>query len=357
MRSRLSRFFHTASGYGWKPAEITGDHFHQFHQELDQNAILKSAHRLAQEAAKAWNNLAAINPGLPTMEFALPKKREPYTFSWDKYPESLGREVRQVIEKMGCPDIMADDHRPPLKATTLGLWEFRLRQFAAALVHRGRKHADLTRLKDLCNLAAYRDGLIFFHDRASGKENLQVIGIAQTIYTITKHHIDIDPAELAKMRIILRRLSDQRKKGMTEKNKRRLAQFDAPRLRDGLLHLPLKLAHTARTNRASGHFSKERAAAMMMTAVAIELLLFTLLRIANPCVSRPEPSCPPPSCKRRVVDPHLHPRGGDEERRRDPLRIATTDSPDARRIHRGVPARSASVQPILVAVPGDEWRG
>src|SRR5258708_1987658 len=39
MRSRLSRFFHTASGYGWKPAEITADHFHQFHQELDQNAI------------------------------------------------------------------------------------------------------------------------------------------------------------------------------------------------------------------------------------------------------------------------------------------------------------------------------
>jgi hypothetical protein len=56
------------------------------------------APQLAQEAVKALNNLAATNPGLPPVEFALPKKREPYTFSWDKYPETLGREVRQVIE-------------------------------------------------------------------------------------------------------------------------------------------------------------------------------------------------------------------------------------------------------------------
>lgn len=185
-RSRLSRFFHTVSKYGWKPEEITGDHFHRFHRELDNHAIIKSAGRLAREAAKAWNHLAAANPRLPKVDFALPRKREPYTFAWDKYPETLGLEVKAVIKKMGTPDFLAEDHRPALRPTTLTLWEVRLRQFAAALVHRGRPHAELAGLEDLCNLTAFTEGLKFFWERAGKKENLTVIGMAQTIYTITK---------------------------------------------------------------------------------------------------------------------------------------------------------------------------
>lgn len=51
-RSRLSRFFHTASARGWKPEEITADHFWQFVEELEQKAVLKSPRRVAREAAK-----------------------------------------------------------------------------------------------------------------------------------------------------------------------------------------------------------------------------------------------------------------------------------------------------------------
>lgn len=133
MRTRLSRFFHTATRHGWTPEEITAEHFRQFHQELNGGAILKDAGRRVRETARQWNRLADRTPSIPHVDFALPKKREPYTFSWNKYPESLGREVRELLDRLGNPDFLSPDHRQALRPKTLGLREFQLRQFAAVI--------------------------------------------------------------------------------------------------------------------------------------------------------------------------------------------------------------------------------
>jgi integrase len=284
-RSRLSRFFYTATRRGWKPEEITAEHLWQFHQELSEKAIIKHPDRVTRETAKCWNNLADQNPGLPHVDFALPKKREPYTFGWDRYPETLGREIRELMHKLGDPDMFREDQSPPLRQTTLRLREFQLRQFAAAVVHRGRSPSDLMGLRELCTLDNFKEGLRFFYDRAGGKVTYQVLGIAETIYATAKHHPQTDLVEFEEMTKRINGLRSNRRKsgqsGLTEKNHRRLAQFDAPRNRDGILLLPQKLWRTAAQSRSSGHFSGERAAAAMMTAVSIELLLMCPMRVSN----------------------------------------------------------------------------
>lgn len=52
-----------------------------------------------------------------------------------------------MSERLGNPNFLSEDHRAPLKPRTLVAREFHLRQFAAALVHRGYGPAELRTLK------------------------------------------------------------------------------------------------------------------------------------------------------------------------------------------------------------------
>jgi integrase len=281
-RSRISRFFHTATRHGWKPEEITAEHFDEFLRELSDKAVIKHASRLVREAANVWNKLAAENAALPSVAFKLPRKREPYTFTWDHYPDTLGEGIRELLQRLGNPDFLADEQVPALRPQTLKLKEFHLRQFAAALVHRGHDPSELAELKELCSVDNFKEGLRFFYDRAGGRVTHQVAGIGETVYAIAKHSPQTDPVALKEMTKVINGLRRHMKKsGLTEKNHRKLAQFDAPQNRDGILLLPQRLHRIAVTNRASGHFSKQRAAGLMMTAVAVEILLMCPLRVGN----------------------------------------------------------------------------
>jgi integrase len=115
--------------------------------------------------------------------------------------------------------------------------------------------------------------------------NLQVSGIAETVYSIAKHHPRTDPADFTGMTKLVTGIRTEvrrhNRSGLTKKNHRKLAQFDAPRNRDGILLLPQKLHRTAVSGRLSGHFSRQRAAALMMTAVSVELLLMCPMRVSN----------------------------------------------------------------------------
>ena len=74
--SQRGRVYIHASKF-WKIDEISADHFREFHQELNGGAILKDAGRRVRETARQWNRLADQTPGLPHVDFTLPKKREP----------------------------------------------------------------------------------------------------------------------------------------------------------------------------------------------------------------------------------------------------------------------------------------
>ena len=128
---------------------------------------------------------------------------------------------------------------------------------------------------------AFKQGLTFFHKRSGDRITPQLFSIAHTIRVIGQYHADVAPDEIEEMKRITRRLLADRRPGLTDRNHRKLAQFDAPRIRDGIILLPQKLRAAAVSARESGHFSKRRAASVMLTAVAIELLLFCPMRISN----------------------------------------------------------------------------
>src|SRR5262249_14751049 len=102
-----------------------------------------------------------------------------------------------------------------------------------------------------------------------------VYDLAASLKALAKHHLQIDQAHLDRMTAIIRRL-DLGKTGMTEKNRRRLQQFDDPQKVEALIGLPFELMQIgARDPQA------HQAALQAQTAIAIGIDLVAPIRIKN----------------------------------------------------------------------------
>jgi integrase len=176
---------------------------------------------------------------------------------------------------------LSADDRLPLRPASIKTMDMRLRLFVTALVESGQKPEEITSLAQLCSLDAFKTGLKFLRDRA-GKVVYQVLGVADAVYGVAKRQLKDDDPTLREIKKLLKKLRrEMRQTGLSERNKMKLIQFDVRRNRDAILQLPLRLHAVAKAERASGHFSRQRAAGLMATAAAMELLLMCPMRISN----------------------------------------------------------------------------
>jgi len=117
-------------------------------------------------------------------------------------------------------------------------------------------------------------GLMFFYERAGSRMAAQVRAIALAIRSIVKHWLK-DHARVAE---IDRLLGENPRRGMSDKVKGLLRQFDDPANRNKLLELPETLFREARKLRATDPAAAGR---LFETALAIEMLLLCPMRIGN----------------------------------------------------------------------------
>jgi integrase len=281
-RWRLSRFFHTATKHGWAPGSITADHFRIFHTELEQSAIQKKTRVVVKQAVREWNKLAEVIEGISPVEYRLLHPRPRFTLRWEEYPPSFRQELDTFYKDLASPSFLSeDDNHRPLRPASIKTLNCRLRIFAAALVQRGQNPAELTSLAQLCSFEAFKTGLSFLIDRAGGIIP-QVLGVADAVYAVAKRDPTTDEVELDKLKKRLEKLRRElRRPGLSKRNIDKLAQFDVRRNRDAILQLPQRLRAIVKAERASGHFSRERAASLMLVAATVELLLMCPMRISN----------------------------------------------------------------------------
>lgn len=102
-----------------------------------------------------------------------------------------------------------------------------------------------------------------------------VINIAGTLKAIARHHVGADQSHLDEMAKIIRRIG-LRQQGLTQKNRARLRPLDDPKITGALLCLPATLM-----NLASREHRPQKAALLVQTAVAVEILEMTLMRMRN----------------------------------------------------------------------------
>src|SRR5262249_4405688 len=122
-----------------------------------------------------------------------------------------------------------------LSPRTLTDHEFKVRQFASALVRSGVEIESLVRLKDVLDPKYLETGFRFFLKRSKDEVTKQIIGIACALASVATWGCNMSEAELAAVNDVLDkvRLDETgrprgRRAGMTAKNKGLLRQFDDP---------------------------------------------------------------------------------------------------------------------------------
>lgn len=272
------RFARYCTALGIIPEQVDDEVICQFRQAIEQEAFGDPS-KIAR-VCRAWNQAAATLPDWPKQRLTVPSQPRRYGFSWSVYPESLRSDVERYLAQSLAPDPLDPDAPPSVRPATIVSRRQMLRQLAAARVNRGTPATEIQDLGDLVRPAALRDALLFFIDRGENALPAHVAWKAFLARSIARHFLKLPDSELAELdricKPINRKPRQHTKRGLTEKNRRRLAQFLDDRRVVTLRDLPQRLQ--AQAMRCPVDL---RSALAMQSALAIELFIMTLLRSSN----------------------------------------------------------------------------
>ena len=275
-RHLLARLSEFCSSIGVEPKDVNDDTLCQFGNQLDDSSIAKPPEKKLKRIAQTWNGLVQ-RATLPYRLLSIPRSdryraspcpaflklsRQTWTHG------SFGKVMSISLRTMARQGLSARFSLRNVKAT--------VRQFASALVARGRPIDSITSLGSLVERNAFKEGLRFFLDRNHGEPTTWLWGMGGALLAIARYHVQLPAADIDALATIRCRLKVDTD-SMTEKNRRRLAQFDDDYNVELLLLLPRRLAD--RATRAKQMSS--RVALEVMHAVAIEFLLVCAIRMNN----------------------------------------------------------------------------
>lgn len=270
----LSRFARRCSAAGIEPEAVTETTFLEFRDHLD-DALLKHPDATFAELVRAWKVGQKTVESWPTVTVTVADRRVRWVLPSSAFPPSFREDYDSWLDRLAGRDLFEDAPFRPVRPSTVERREQQIRSFASALVLRGRDPATITGLKDLVEITAYKLGLGFFVERSDGKPTTAIVDLTSVLRAIARHHLKLDKNHLDRMTI--KRLSIGRR-GLTEKNRNLLRQFDDPDNVTALLDLPQKLIGIAERKR-----NPRAVALLVQLAVAIEILTMAPIRLGNLC--------------------------------------------------------------------------
>ncbi len=270
--SRLSRF---CSGKGISPMEVDDGTIGGYREHLEQHLLAKDPEKVAHQTVQTWNGLS--RRGRPIGELTVRKGNAFVTHPLSTYPASFEEDLRRYLDSLGqASPLFARGPAKPLKPVSVRNIKASVRQFAHALVESGVASTQIADLSALVRLENYKLGLSYFYHRNGDEIPSWLSGMAGHLLAIAKYHVRLETAAIMDLRRIKSKVSHETA-GFTDKNAKRLAQFDDPRNLALLLSLPATLQKRAlRAKRRSS-----RSALLMLHAVAIEILIVCPIRIGN----------------------------------------------------------------------------
>lgn len=276
-RQGLYRLAAYSSVMGIAPEQVTTQTLLGLFEALNAEEAIKNPKDVLKNTIANWNRSARTVPGWPQVLLSSPFKREPYALLLGAFPASFQADVALWRGRMANPDPL-DEEAPAraLRPATIEARIYNFRQFASALVHTGHLLVEaITSLSVLFQPEAFKAALRFFLERA-GKKTQRVHNLARSMRLIGKHYGRLDEPTLATLETICQKLDPGNRRQMTERNRKRLGQFDDPRNVARLLTFPEREA-----KRALAEKNPLRAAKAMERAVAVDLLIHCGLRIGS----------------------------------------------------------------------------
>jgi Phage integrase family len=232
---------------------------------------------LKRKVASAWNRRAELDPDWPQVRLEeLPLKSDGL-IPWEWFPETLRKEVEAALaSKRKIPPVLKGIVEPQGKASTSRTRVAELQALARRAVAAGYPIESLRGLGDLLNPDLLEQ--VFEKQFAERRNRNTIADLAWRFCALARDTGCLSPEALARLKEMRTSTQHHRDPGMTEKNQllvRALLNSDAW---SRVLGLPEKLMKEAR--RIPGH-APQRAASQATMAVAIAILTFAPVRIAN----------------------------------------------------------------------------
>jgi integrase len=275
-RYRLSRVARYCSGRGLGPAAVNDEIMAGFAQALLHGSLVSRPKQVHRSACIAWNDSVAGVPGWPQQMLTVPANRRDYALDWSAFPDSLRADVEAYLDHLAGNDLLAETATHPASPVTLSFRRIQLRQMASALVYSVRDPETIRGLADLVALDAAKVILSFFLKRREERKTGQIHNFALLLINIARHWAKVPPEQLEQLQKLRRRV-DPGKKGLTDKSRARLLQFEDEENIGRLVRLSGLLAAEARRQDRGGVSE----ALKMQTALALGILLVCPIRVKN----------------------------------------------------------------------------
>ncbi|MBT3400535.1 MAG: site-specific integrase [Rhodospirillaceae bacterium] len=277
LRRYVSRLMHYCSAQGIEPGDVDDAVSEQLREALVEESFVQDPIHTHKGIVRTWNKLADAVPSWPQSKLTVPWDKETYTIPLARLPKSFRDEVDALVEHWSGKDIL-DDTGPakPLMPRTIKSRLYRLRQLVSALVLGGWRIEDIASLSQVVEVDAAKKVLRFYLNRAGGRTTSQVHSLAVLMKTLARHWVGVDDEHLSSLKDLCGRV-DPRNKGMTDKNRDRLRQFDDPKNVALLLNFPrTRVDQILRSDRGL-----RGDAVTLQLALAVELLLMAPIRAEN----------------------------------------------------------------------------
>ena len=279
----LSKFAGYCSAKKLTPDDVTDAAVDQFYRDLDAATLKRKPATVHRKICQFWNECAQNIAGWPQVALTIPDRRKNYALPWSAFPMSLREDVEAYLAYLAGADVFEERDFRPLRPSSIKTTRELIRQYVSALVHCGHDPNLINQLSDLLPIDTIKKGLRYYTSRPTGSGNRQAHRYLVQLNCIAKRWADLEPAHAGQIKALLHSvglaIGQQKFRGLTQKNKKRLHQFDSD---DGkniaaLLNAPQRIIAKLPLNRPPTH--DETLAAQ--TALAIEILVMIPVRINN----------------------------------------------------------------------------
>jgi integrase len=276
-REGLSRFNRFCSGNSIAPQQVDTEVLLAFADALRTSTFARKTDTIVRDTATLWNRLAHLRADLSLNEVMLAsRRRAPTRVDFSALPASFAEDLEAYLAWAVGQDLFDPNARTsPLAQKTVQLRRQQIQSAVTALVQSGTPAGSLLSLGDLVILDAVRSILRRRYEHVGRIANAYNDGIGKTLVSIAREWVKVDRQVLVDIKQICAKLPAVRP-DMTEKNKALLRYFDDPETLPRLFNLPLDLWQSLQ-----GAPFSEKSLARAQAAVAIAILLYAPLRVAN----------------------------------------------------------------------------
>ena len=272
-RVGLARFIRFCSIQGIEPGEVSDAASEGFREVLEQESLGKNPRAAHQTACRLWNRMSDEISEWPKIRLAVPRyETRIYAADMSLLPQSVRDEFDGYIGVLAGNDPFRGPR--PYRPASLKAVAAHVRAYVSALHHSGVDITRIESLKELVSSSNFEIAIRWHWERAGNKASKHIGEIAWTIRNIAVKHLKLGDDVATYFREKLSHF-EMRQSGLSDKNRRALAQFESPEAVRKYLLAPEQLWQDA--HRTEGHTASLSA----QSAIAIEILIFAPLRIEN----------------------------------------------------------------------------